>query len=316
MELYKKVSTFDELLKLNIDFINGVITSTPYHSEPYKIESNESTDLIETNRLGFLTLGGQCAEDTPTHEKRLFLDGYIHQDLVRNFVKYLKNFKKIEYYIEFLSSKQIKTNIRNWKNAPNNGGIYYNSLSRSKQGEEWKDDMVLPFQDLTYITSKYWNNYPNIIKILSNYAFVHIQHRSFHNLNNDLYTVINGYLKSDQSSYKPKKQKNNAFGVYNYQLHQLQSDLKKLQLNSFGTKKKKESLNTKKKPTLYTSTKNHLKRNKVKYLVGATNAIALSLLKNKVSNALNKSQRIKRQEKKEQRLRKIIQEELSRSNSK
>ena len=90
MELYKKVSRFDELLKLNIDFINGVITSTPYHSEPYKIESNDNTnDLIETNRLGFLTLGGQCAEDTPTNEKRLFLDGYIHQDLATKHIQFV-----------------------------------------------------------------------------------------------------------------------------------------------------------------------------------------------------------------------------------
>ena len=64
----------------------------------------------------------------------------------------------------------------------------------------------------------------------------------------------------------------------------------------------------KKKESLYTSTKQHFKRNKVKYLVGATNAIALSVLKNQVTKALNKSQRLKEQQKQEQQLQQKIED--------
>jgi len=228
---FKEVRSFNELLKLNIDFINGIIKWTPYHQKEL-IAGPLKDQLIETNKLGFLTLGGQCAEDTPTQEKKLFLDGYLKPDLIRNFIKYLKQFPKIEYFIE-LPNKEIKTNIRDWHNEYNvkeNQSIYYNSLARVKKSpsdQNWINTDILPFRDISYITLNYWKGFDNIINILKDYSFIHIQHRSFHNLNNDLYTIINGYLKSDKSSYKPKKNKN-SFGKNKFNLKILLIDYKVL----------------------------------------------------------------------------------------
>jgi hypothetical protein len=223
MDEYKKVTSYDELLKLNVDFINGVINWTPYHQQSLKVGPLKD-ELINVNEMGFLTLGGQCAEDTPTQEKKLFLDGYIHPDFVRNLTKYLKNKKKLEYFIE-LPNKEIKTNIRNWHNAVGKN-IYYNSLSRVKdENQEWKDTFVIPFADISNISENNWKGFDNIINILKNYAFVHIQHRSFHNLNNDIYTTLIGYFKTN--SFKPKKQSQFGSG-YTIRLKQLYSDLKKL----------------------------------------------------------------------------------------
>ena len=227
---YHSVRSFGELLKLNIEFIEGKINWTPYHQKPYNPGPLQQ-DLIKTNELGFLTLGGQCAEDTPTEEKKLFLDGYLKVPLVRNFIKYLKQFPKIEYFIE-LPNKEIKTNIRNWHNVYNtkeNQMVYFNSLARVKKSpsdQEWINTDILPFRDISYITFNFWKGFDNILNILKEYSFVHIQHRSFHNLNNDLYTIINGYF--DQKGYKPKKTKKQKSNNFGKSLSELERDLKKL----------------------------------------------------------------------------------------
>ena len=250
---YHSVRSFEDLLKLNVDFIEGKIKWTPYHQKEYTAGPLQH-DLIKTNQLGFLTLGGQCAEDTPTKEKKLFLDGYLKPKLVRNFIKYLKRFPKIEYFIEFpnnldlknQNTKQIKTNIRDWHNVYNakeNQNVYFNSLARVKKSpsdNSWINTYILPFRDISYITFNFWKGFDNILNILKEYSFIHIQHRSFHNTNNDLYTIINGYLSSDQKGYKPKKtkkQKSNNFGKskhFGQSLNQLKRDLKFLSLKSFG----------------------------------------------------------------------------------
>ena len=209
VEEYKGVTSYQNLLDLNVKFLKGEIKWTPYHQKP--LTDTNDPDLISINEKGFLALGGQCAVDTPDLEKKLFLDGYLDPKLVRNFIKYLKRFKKIEFFIEF-PNKQIKTNIRNWNNKYNikeNQYIYFNSLTRVRNGNEWNDTDILPFRDISYITMSVWKGFNNILEILKDYAFVHIQHRSFHNKVNDLYSVLNGYLKSKPEKSEKVKQKNN-----------------------------------------------------------------------------------------------------------
>jgi len=307
MEEYKKVKSYSDLIKFNISFINAKINWTPYHQKRLEHVGELKDDLIETNRLGFLTLGGQCALDTPTEEKKLFLDGYLDPKLVRNFIKYLKKFKKIEYFIE-LPDKSIKTNIRNWHNVFNvreNQTVYYNSLSRTRNNtsEEWMNNDNIPFRDLTYITLNAWKGFDNILSILKNYSFVHIQHRSFHNKSNDLYTIINGYLKSDQKSYKPKKQKN-SFGN---NLAELKRDLNLVQQkSSFGLKFNKENI------------KQHIKDHKWKYFDALTKLALIGGIKyawnqkNKKRNIKKKSEKMARNE---EMTRRVFREELKEFNN-
>lgn len=221
MEQYRNVTSYQQLLDLNCDFIEGRINWTPYHQQPFNTGPLKD-ELIKTNQIGFLTLGGQCSEDTPTSEKKLFLDGYFDPREIKKFIKYLKKFKKIEYFIE-LPNKEIKTNIRNWH--LNENGVYYNSLARFKQGHTWKDNIILKLQDLSYITQNYWKSFDNIITILEKYAFVHIQHRSFHNHDNDLYQIVNGYKKSTSFGKRGKRFKKHLT------LQQINKDIKYLLKN-------------------------------------------------------------------------------------
>jgi len=301
MEEYKKVKSYSDLVKLNVDFINDKINWTPYHQKPLENVGELKEQLLETNRLGFLTLGGQCAMETPNEEKKLFLDGYLDPKLVRNFIKYLKKFKKIEYFIE-LPNKSIKTNIRNWHNVFNvreNQTVYFNILSRTRNNtsEEWTNNDNIPFRDLTYITLNAWKGFDNILSILKDFAFVHIQHRSFHNKSNDIYNVINGYLKSDQKSYKPKKQKN-SFGN---NLAELKRDLNLVQIqNSFGVKNKNIKNFNKENIT------RHFKEHKWKYFDALTKLALIGGIK----YAWNKTNKKKDTKKKEELMRKVIREEL------
>ena len=272
MEQYKSVKSFDTLLKLNIDFINGVINWTPYHQKPIENTGPMKESLIEVNQSGFLTLGGQCAEDTPTQEKKLFLDGYLHPESIRNFIKFLKGYKKIEYFIEF-PNKEIKTNIRDWKNQYNikeNQSIYFNSLARVKKGDEWINTDILPFRDISYITLNFWKPFDNILNILKDYCFVHIQHRSFHNNANDLYPLIINYFK--QSHFKPKKVKVNHFGTN--KLKELKSDLR---FCSFGQTKVSFGET---KVSFLKRTKKHILSNKLNYANWIAKLAAAAAIKN------------------------------------
>lgn len=216
---YSSVNTYENLIELNIQFIEGGIDWTPFHQKPLPDLGENFDKLIKINRLNFLTLGGQCAVDTPTLERKLFFDGYLKPELVRNLTKYLKQFKKIEYFIQ-LPSLEIKTNIRNWHLQPAN--VYFTSLFRTRPNPdtEWTNRLILPFQDLGFITENVWKGYPKAIDILKNYAFVHIQHRSFHNVNNDLYDIMLGYLEQQKGKLN--------FGKSQIILKRLKNDLSKI----------------------------------------------------------------------------------------
>jgi hypothetical protein len=55
-----QVKTYDDLLKLNIEFINGKIERTPYHWGPLHTSSQQLIDnLVELHHYGILTVNGQ-----------------------------------------------------------------------------------------------------------------------------------------------------------------------------------------------------------------------------------------------------------------
>ena len=73
MEEWKSSRSYEDLLRLNIRYIEGKINWAPYHKKPIN-HGPLKDDLIKVNELGFLTLGGQCAMDTSVEEKKLFLE--------------------------------------------------------------------------------------------------------------------------------------------------------------------------------------------------------------------------------------------------
>jgi hypothetical protein len=266
-------------------------------------------------------------------EKKLFLDGYLHPSMVRNFIKYLKGFSKIEYFIEF-PNKEIKTNIRNWHvNLKKNNfkyNYYFNSLSRVKQNNTWINTDILPFRDISYITLNSWKSFDNILKVLKDYCFIHIQHRSFHNTKNDLYSIIlDSPIKfSLQNGKKFKPEKKNKFGktYSNYTLIELERDLLKVG-NSFGNKvgnsfgnKVGNSFgnnvgNKVGKDSYFKRVKSHLWKNKSSYIDWGTKLLLLAGIK-KIwdKTKISKEKKKRKLDKEDSRIRKILREELSNLN--
>jgi len=324
MEEWKSVGSYNDLIKKNIDFIEGRLQLAPYHQAPINDTGPLRDDLVEINKLGFITLGGQCALDTPEHEKKLYLNGYLSPSKVRNFIKYLKDFKKIEYFIEF-PNKEIKTNIRNWHinyNIKENQSVYFSSLGRVKKDNTWVDTDILPFRDINYITLTFWKDTPKILDVLKEYCFIHIQHRSFHNTTNDLYTIVKGFFA--KKDFKPKKDKSekhekSEFGKRKGILLRLKRDLKKVESNSlFGVKKgkvTKESKVTKElkvtKEPFYKRAKAHFWRHKGTYVDwGIKLALAAAIKKAWNKSSVSQHNKEKKKLKQEQRLRTILREEI------
>jgi hypothetical protein len=70
-DLFHQVRTYRELQDVNIQFLRGEIQKTPYHGGPVDSETIPLlSDLIRLNELGFVTVGGQPAQDETKFVKR------------------------------------------------------------------------------------------------------------------------------------------------------------------------------------------------------------------------------------------------------
>jgi len=151
------VKTYDDLLKLNIEFIDEKIDKTPYSFGPMVGSQELRNNLVKLHQYGILTVGGQetkCEYNMykdnywRSFEQRAYLDFYINLDdnkkLAESFIEYLKN-KNIIYLIKNPNGNAIITNVK---------GRRFN-LTRTSKSTEHKDKDTFLWNDDT----NFWNKY-------------------------------------------------------------------------------------------------------------------------------------------------------------
>jgi hypothetical protein len=97
---YNGVNTYSDLLDVNVRFLEGKITQTPYHFGPVDPETLPLLpDLIRINKAGFHSMGGQpaCKERFESrgryydlHQKS-YIDGIIPKAMAAHLTAFLRN---------------------------------------------------------------------------------------------------------------------------------------------------------------------------------------------------------------------------------
>ena len=98
--VYKLIENFDELLLVNIAFIQGKVKQSPNYYGYINSKSIYSAKLININKFGFLTLDGQkskCEYEIQmdnifcSYEKKSYITGFMNKKYVSKLIKYMNN---------------------------------------------------------------------------------------------------------------------------------------------------------------------------------------------------------------------------------
>ncbi len=176
------VRNYTDLLKLNIQFIEGSIKETPYHHGPLENPSAELVkNLIKLHEYGILTVNGQEAicqnglklkhnNEWCDVEQRGFLEfhvDYENKKLAESFLKFIKQTELIYSIIDMKTCNTITNISRETKR--------YN-VTRDRSCKKKKDLKVTPWRYYTNLnynikqSDNLWtfNDNPEINKILKN----------------------------------------------------------------------------------------------------------------------------------------------------
>jgi hypothetical protein len=114
LEVFGRVCNYSQLIKANVMFLEGKLSRTPYHWGAIDKETLPLVkDLIRINRLGFLTVNGQPAEDSTYFAKKVqkwvsvkqrpYLEGYLPAFLLPDFIDFMETQPGYMYNIYQLS---------------------------------------------------------------------------------------------------------------------------------------------------------------------------------------------------------------------
>lgn len=88
--LYKSVTSFQDLIDLNVCFLRGELSWTPYHDGPIFEETLPLLqNLIRINEAGFLSVEGQPGTLTPTIEQKSYIVGLVPRNIAQRLKIYL-----------------------------------------------------------------------------------------------------------------------------------------------------------------------------------------------------------------------------------
>lgn len=146
MEFYNiknAFKSFDELIQYNIDWINNKLSNNvisgalcfaddgQFHSEPVMVRKDL---MIKLNKLGFLTSGSQSGINYNNIIERAYVEGYIHNDKVKQLHDNMNLNGKIFQYIP------INKFLKYHNNCCQLGSQYYEIKAIGKLNENGKYD--------------------------------------------------------------------------------------------------------------------------------------------------------------------------------
>lgn len=96
--VYQSIQTFSELTSVNIAFLEGKLSRSPYYCEPVYKHGSYALDLIQLNRFGFYTMDSQPAGS----EQRSYICGLLPTSVADALVAYLlEHHNKGRYHAEY-----------------------------------------------------------------------------------------------------------------------------------------------------------------------------------------------------------------------
>jgi hypothetical protein len=143
-KLFALARTYDELLELNVAFLQGRVSETPYHLGPIDTETVPlMKDLVDLHRQGrvFTTEGqpGLCEQgDWGFIEQRPYLCGFVEEETLTKILRHVrKTPKKFVYSFAHVSNGESICNFHNTFNL---------TRQKGKNDKEWELYTNLPYE--------------------------------------------------------------------------------------------------------------------------------------------------------------------------
>ena len=112
--LYRKATTFKNLVCLNIAFLKGILTRTPYHLAPISEETIPLlSSLVQLQKKGFLSVQGQpgvienSKNDNTQHKQKSYIVGYMHNSLSEKLQSFIQG---KPFYMVIIKNKKTVYN--------------------------------------------------------------------------------------------------------------------------------------------------------------------------------------------------------------
>lgn len=189
---WNSFKSFNDALRINIEFLEGKRKSTPYNSAPvYDVDVSK---LIYIHKHGkFLTTNGQSNEcnygDEP-YEQKSYLDGYFPKSQLKEFHNFLKRRKDVGY---FLQDKTEDIKFYNFS------GDVWVTRYKEKGKDEWIEFSHV-HHDLEDNMRKYLNK--------CNVQLIFFVIFSLRQCNLNMEDVLIEYIKERNKKRKERKKKN------------------------------------------------------------------------------------------------------------
>lgn len=184
--IFHRVKSYDDLIALNIAFLNCELHETPTRSRDIREETFfVQEDLIEVNKAGFYSKTGQPAmyhKDFAKGEwfemdRKPYLCGYLPMEYYDKFSSFMKKTDKFYCIVYSYKTKDLLLSTLPVKR--------YNVA----RGRSHPDENKLQYQEWTintyfYVTASRsmadYSDYPNIDALLQNTVYVEIIGRDYH----------------------------------------------------------------------------------------------------------------------------------------
>jgi len=182
---FRAVQTWDDLLQVNILFLEGKIWGTPYHHGPLEPDSVPLMGkLVALHRYGFFSINGQGSLVNEWERQRSFITGFLSADhaegLANYFQKHRKSFVGRILYLRRQAGSTYLKNDLYYSDARLNERTPYNlTQTRSRKDMVWRFFTNFPTTDSATLDeygyeSSLFGKYPNIMSLLVDNLFVEV----------------------------------------------------------------------------------------------------------------------------------------------
>jgi hypothetical protein len=188
--VFRAIKSYQDLVDVNVAFLQGKIAWTPYHAVPVDKETVPLLgDLVRINKAGFISLVGQPAEKETGQvdkslqvgdqwfqlEQKSFVGGYMPKSHLLNFIYFMKN-KPDYYYVVYTSSSEPLIST-----LPS-GNLY--NVTRDKGSSTKQRLSSTPWRAYTNVGSTGFDydtfvEYPNICRLLKDTVYVTIAGKEY-----------------------------------------------------------------------------------------------------------------------------------------
>jgi hypothetical protein len=186
LEIIPYIDTFKKLQIYNIEYIKGNIDETFYNIGRSNIDNKILKDIIQLNKLGFLSMDSEpsmCEYYKPIknnlegngysdYEKKPFISGFIKKDVIEKLNKYINKTPSLENIVFFVPHFLFNKNNRELKKGEkinlDREKVYYNI--KDNKNAKWIEYSNF-FYDDSLNAYYLLENYRNLQYILKDYAF-------------------------------------------------------------------------------------------------------------------------------------------------